>query len=143
MTLREILNEETYIKRNYYVVPDNKREKSVVSGKTILGFPGDKAIIPVSLKHKDMFDIANVGDNTYEFYVGDRKQTKDAPYKFKDCYIGTLKFDKFKDNTGVAMALINRFINSNRISDKTREWLREWYNSNCNHPYYEGYFKKI
>ena len=90
-----------------------------------------------------MYDIAKIGDGIYEFYVGKQKETKSSPYKFKKCYIGTCKFDKFDDDVGVALGLIRNFINSDKIKPDEREHLKSFYNEERKHPYYEGYFEEI
>ena len=90
-----------------------------------------------------MFDVANIGNDTYEFYVGSYKKTNGSPYKHKECYIGTYKFDKFNDGVGVAMALIRRFIDSSKINPEQAEFLKDWYNRHCENKYYKGYFEKL
>ena len=142
MTLREILNEEIYRKRNYWV--RKEKEKSVVSGKEILGFPSERSMLPYFID-RVVFDIVNVGDNTYEFYVSKDGEKTGDPYKNKEDYIGTLKIDKFKsnDDTGISLALIRKFINSKKIDQKSREYMLDWYNKHYNHPYYKGYFKAL
>lgn len=141
MTLKEILitlSEEKFINRNAW----GTNEKSVISGKKILGFPSDRVSIPVH-RNGIMYDIVNIGDNTYEFYVGNDKETNGSPYKHKDCYIGTYKFDDFSDNIGVALGLIKHFINSNKINPEEREYLRNFYNKEIKHPYYKGHFEEL
>lgn len=141
MTLREVLitlSEERYIDRNTW----GSNERSKVSGKKILGFPSDRVRIPV---HRSgvMYDIVNIGDNTYEFYVGNEKETNGSPYKHKDCYIGTYKFDDFSDNVGVALKLIEHFINSDKLSSEEKEYLKDFYNEKRKHPYYKGFFEEL
>ena len=142
MTLREVLttiSEEMFIDRNNW---GSHSERSVVSGKKILGFPTDRVKIPVG-KNGIMFDIVKIGDDIYEFYIGNSKETKDAPYKYKKCYIGTCRFDDFSDYTGVALGLIKNFINSSKISDEAREHLKSFYNEKRKHPYYKGLFEEL
>ena len=140
MTLRELLNEEHFIQRNYWVA--RNKEKSVISGKEILGFPSDRATIPIS-NDGIMFDVVNVGDHTYEFYVGDYRGTKGAPYKYKKCYIGTYKYDDLDDDTGIALALIRHFINNRKINDRYRKHLKDYYDRRRKHPYYKGAFEEL
>lgn len=140
MTLRELLNEEHVVDRNYWAATN--KDKSVVSGKTILGFPGTHEHIPVS-DDGVMFDSVNIGDNTYEFYVGDYKDTHSQPYRYKDCYIGTAKVTDFDDSTGIALSLINRFINSPKLNNKQVRHLKDYYNKNIKQKYLKGYFKEI
>ena len=142
MTLREVLttiSEEMFIDRNNW---SSHNERSVVSGKKILGFPTDRVKILVS-KNGTMFDIVKIGDGIYEFYVGNSKETKNAPYKYKKCYIGTCKFDDFSDYTGVALGLIKNFINNSKISSEAREYLRDFYNEKRKYPYYKGFFEEL
>lgn len=138
MTLREILNETVFQRRNYY---GKEIGKSVVSGKEIVGFPDKSVDIPIS-DDNVMFDILKLDDGTIEFYVGDEKLYKGTPYKFKECYVGTLKNPKFKDGTGIALECIKRFVNSNRLDEKQKRHLLSYYEENRKHPYYAEYFKQ-
>ena len=138
MTLREVLNESMYQRRNYY---GSEIGKSVVSGKEIVGFPDKSIDIPIS-DDNVMFDILKLADGTIEFYVGDYKKHDRAPYKFKECYIGTLKNPKFKDGTGIALQCIKRFINSNRLDEKQKRHLLSYYEEKRKHPYYAEHFKQ-
>lgn len=140
MTLRELLNEEHVMDRNYWAA--REKEKSVISGKKILGFPTTHEHIPIS-DDGVMFDTVNIGDNTYEFYVGDYKKTNGQPYRYKDCYLGTEKVTDFNDSTGIALSLIRRFIDSPKLNNKQHEHLRNFYNKNCKQKYLKGYFKEI
>lgn len=136
-TLRELLNETIYQEINYYPSED---EKSIISGKTIKGFPDRGSKFPVENNY--IFNVVKLDDGSYEFYVGDHKATKGAPYKFKECYIGTLKNPKFKDSTGIALECIKRFVNSNRLDEKQKRHLLSYYEENRKHPYYAEYFKQ-
>lgn len=139
MTLKELLNETIYQEINYYPSED---EKSIISDKAIKGFPDRGSRFPVDNNY--IFNVVKLDDGSYEFYVGDHKATKGAPYKFKDCYIGTLKnFSKFKDAPGIALECIRRFISSNRLNDKKRKYLLNYYNNTRKHPYYTDYFKDL
>ena len=140
MTLRELLNEEHFIQRNYWVAKD--KEKSVVSGKEILGFPSDRVTVPIS-NDGIMFDVVNVGDNTYEFYVGDYRDTKGAPYKYRKCYVGTHKYKGFDDDTGIALALIKHFYDSNKLNERYKAHLKDYYDKRRKHPYYKGAFEEL
>lgn len=137
-TLRDILNETIYQEINYYPSED---EKSIISGKAIKGFPDRSAKFPIDNNY--IFNVVKLDDGSYEFYVGDNKATKGSPYKFKECYVGTLKNPKFKDANGIAMECIRRFISSNRLNDKKREYLLNYYNNTRKHPYYADYFKDL
>ena len=146
MTLRELLKEQTlseeaYVDRNYWATKEP--EHSVVSGKEILGFPSTSEHIPLHLKSGLMYDIVKIGDNLYEFYIGDFRKENNAPYKNKDCYIGTYKFDAYKDGVGVALGLIQQCINNKKLSAKEREFLRDFYNKNRTHAYYKKYFEEL
>ena len=147
MTLREILNENSKedfqcgnYNINYWAM--REKEKSVASGKTILGFPSDRVSYPVYSSGR-CFNIVNVGDNTYEFYVDNDGKTNNTPYKHKDCYVGTYKFDKFSDDVGVALGVIEHFLNSKRIAPEMRALLIKYYNDKAKHPYYKKVFKPI
>lgn len=138
MTLREVLNESMYQRRNYY---GKEIGNSVVSGKEIVGFPDKSVDIPIS-DDNAMFDIIKLNDGTIEFYVGDEKIHKGTPYKFKECYIGTLKNPKFKDGIGIALECIKRFVNSDKLDEKQKKHLLSYYQEHIKHPYYAGYFKQ-
>ena len=139
MTLRELLNETVYQEINYL---SGNKENSVVSGKAIEGFPGNRERFPISDNY--IFNVVRLDDGSYEFYVGDQKATKGMPYRHKKYYVGTLKdFTEFKDAAGVAMECIRRFINSNRLGDKERKYLLDYYNNARKHPYYGKYFGEL
>ena len=137
MTLKEVLNEAMFQRRTYW---GKDIGKSIISGKEIIGFPDKSVDIPI-FEDNVMFDIVKLDDGTIEFYVGDYKKHR-APYKFKECYIGTIKNPKFKDGTGIALECIRRFINSDKLDEKQKKHLMTYYKKNIKHPYYTEYFNR-